>query len=246
MPTNGSYPEKLPLSVLLFHAAMERDLSISDFAESLGVGPISLRQFILGKTQRPRQKTIDLIGQTLTMSSDEVRRRMDLLPEAAPKFSEWLETQIEGRFSRAKLTRETKISDGALRNYLSGQTLPDSDQAQRLVETLEVDGLQLASMIVANQVAENGGGFAEPEVPAASSITMMPAMADDAVSVAPVSSDALVAPMVTPMPMAVPVAVATPAPMASEEDHVISLWRRLHPQGRRATVQYIATLLAEG
>ncbi len=237
MPTNGSYPEKLPLSVLLFHAAMERDQSISDFAETLGVGPISLRQFILGKTQRPRQKTIDLIGQTLGISSDDVRRRMDLLPEAAPKFSEWLEAQIDGRFSRAKLTRETKISDGALRNYLSGQTLPDSDQAQRLVAALQVDSLQLASMIVANQAAESGGGVAEPEAPAELSAPLMsaPGLAGNSVAVSPISAEAPAG-----------LGATTHSPASSDEDHVLSLWRRLHPQGRRATVQFIATLLAEG
>jgi hypothetical protein len=237
MSTSGSYPEKLPLSVLLFHAAMNRNLSISDFAETLGVGPISLRQFILGKTQRPRQKTIDLIGQILDMSSDEVRRRMDLPPEAAPKFSEWLEAQIEGRFSRAKLTRETKISDGALRNYLSGQTLPDSDQAQRLVEALDIDSLQLAGMIVANQVAESGGFIAEPEAPADVDAPPVsaPTAGVDPTAVAPVAAEALAAPA--------PAAAHHASP---DEDHVLSLWRRLHPQGRRATVQYIATLLAEG
>jgi transcriptional regulator with XRE-family HTH domain len=236
MSANGSFPEKLPLSVLLFHAAMSRDQSISDFAETLGVGPISLRQFILGKTQRPRQKTIDLIGEVLNVSSEEVRRRMDLLPEAAPKFSEWLEAQIEGRFSRAKLTRETKISDGALRNYLSGQTLPDSDQAARLVEALNVDSLQLASMIVANQVAESGGDMAEPEAPA-EAIALPASFGAEGTLIAAVQAEALIAPAATP-----PAATAS----SSDEDHVLSLWRRLHPQGRRATVQYIATLLAEG
>ncbi|MBX0327656.1 XRE family transcriptional regulator [Oscillochloris sp. ZM17-4] len=237
MSTGGSYPEKLPLSVLLFHAAMGRDQSISDFAEALGVGPISLRQFILGKTQRPRQKTIDLIGQTLGISSDDVRRRMDLLPEAAPKFNEWLESQIEGRFSRAKLTRETKISDGALRNYLSGQTLPDADQANRLVMALQVDSLQIASMIVANQVAESGGSFAQPEAPAESEAPPAGAMAlaTDSVTMAPIPADAPAASVAT-----------SPHTAGNDEDHLLSLWRRLHPQGRRATVQYIATLLAEG
>ncbi|NNJ10441.1 transcriptional regulator [Chloroflexales bacterium ZM16-3] len=238
---NGSYPEKLPLSVLLFHAAMERDLSISDFAEALGVGPISLRQFILGKTQRPRQKTIDLIGETLSIPSDDVRRRMDLLPEAAPKFNEWLEAQIEGRFSRAKLTRETKISDGALRNYLSGQTLPDSDQARRLVEVLQVDGLQLAGLIVSNQVVESGGAVAEPDAPAALEAPPVsaPTLIGESVTMSPVSAEA---------PAALATAsVAAPLPASgSDEDHLLLLWRRLHPQGRRATVQYIATLLAEG
>lgn len=239
MFANDTFSEKLPLSVLLFHAAMNRDQSISDFADDLGVGPISLRQFILGKTQRPRQKTIDLIGETLGISSDEVRRRLDLLPEAAPKFSDWLGAQLKGRFSRAKLTRETKISDGALRNYLSGQTLPDSDQARRLVEALGVDALQLASMIVANQVAENGGTFAEPEAPAELDIqpTRIAAVSPQGVGIYPVIAEALTSPIA---------ASVVPPPSSSDEDHLLSLWRRLHPQGRRATVQYIATLLAEG
>jgi transcriptional regulator with XRE-family HTH domain len=238
MSANGSIPEKMPLSVLLFHAAMGRQQSISDFAETLGVGPISLRQFILGKTQRPRQKTLDLIGEVLSMPIDEVRRRMNLLPEAAPVFSEWLEAQIDGRFSRAKLTRETKISDGALRNYLSGQTLPDSDQAQRLAETLEVDALGLASMIVANQVAQSGGETASPEADEADQADAVDGgEADEAIRIATVPANLL----------AVPSGPALAAASStSDEDHILALYRRLHPQGRRATVQYIATLLAEG
>jgi transcriptional regulator with XRE-family HTH domain len=238
MTADGSLPEKTPLSVLLFHAAMGRQQSISDFAATLGVGPISLRQFILGKTQRPRQKTLDLISEVLNVSSEEVRRRMNLLPEAAPVFNKWLEAQINGRFSRAKLTRETKISDGALRNYLSGQTLPDADQAQRLAETLQVDALSLASMIVANQVAQSGGETASPEVAdAAQDMGADAGLFDDGVRIAPVPAELAAA------PIAPAFGHASSSP---DEEHVISLYRRLHPQGRRATVQYIATLLAEG
>ncbi|NTV62266.1 MAG: XRE family transcriptional regulator, partial [Oscillochloris sp.] len=153
------------------------------------------------------------------------------------KFSEWLDQQIEGRFSRAKLTRETKISDGALRNYLSGQTLPDSDQAQRLAETLGINSLQLASMIVANQVADSGGTLADPTPPeepeleeiSASAVASLP------LAVAPIPAEALLNPAPAPF-----------MPASSDEEHLLSLWRRLHPQGRRATVQFIATLLAEG
>jgi hypothetical protein len=31
-----------------------------------------------------------------------------------------------------------------------------------------------------------------------------------------------------------------------EEEHLLALWRQMHPQGRRATLIYIAGLLAEG
>lgn len=233
MSFNTAYTEKLPLSVLLFHTAMMRNQSISIFADEIGVSPISLRQFILGKTQRPRQKTIDMIAEKLNISSDEVRQRMDLLPQEAPIFRDWLDEQLRGRFSRAKLTRETKISDGALRNYLSGQTLPDSDQAIRLAEILELDSLEMANMIVANQVVENGGEVA-PRAALESNVTSVTMPVSNQALLAPVMSEALLAP--SPIP----------APTSSDEDHVLGLWRRLHPQGRRATVQFIATLLAEG
>ena len=153
MPANGTIPDRTPLSVLLYHAAMSRNQSLSTFAEELDIGTISLRQFILGKTQRPRQKTLEIIGEALNLPVDEVRQRMSLLPEATPGFGEWLDRQMKakGKVSRARLTRETRISDGALRNYLSGQTLPDSDQAQRLASVLEVEPIEMAKVIVATE-----------------------------------------------------------------------------------------------
>ncbi|EFO79633.1 helix-turn-helix domain-containing protein [Oscillochloris trichoides DG-6] len=230
MTTTSTYPEKLPLSVLLFHAAMERRESINTFSDVIGVGTISLRQFILGKTQRPRQKTIDRICEMLNISADDVRGRMDYLPEAAPTFSEWLQDQIRQWGTRSKLAKQTGISDGALRNYLNGRTLPDADQAMSIAEVFQIDSLKMANMIVSNHVVENGGKVA---VPATAEAEVAEAVAV-AASVEPVSSEAAssIAPLATGL--------------SGDEDHLVALWRKLHPQGRRATVQYIATLLAEG
>lgn len=221
MTTNGTVSEKTPLSVLLFHAAMNRRKSVTEFAEEIKVGPISLRQFINNKTQRPRTKTLEQIGEALNMPVDEVRRRMDLLPEAMPPFGQWLQQQMAGRYSRAALAKETKISDGALKNYLTGQTLPDSEQAQRLAEALGLPTLEVARVVIASTVAQNGGEVAPP--------------AQEEASAAPSAgaADAEAAP-------------ALAASRGQEEEHLISLWRRLHPQARRATIHYIAGLLAEG
>lgn len=230
MAVNGTLPDRIPLSVLLYHAAMTRNQSLSNFAEELEIGAISLRQFILGKTQRPRQKTLEIIGSALGMSVDEVRVRMSYLPEAAPGFGLWLDGQMKarGKVSRARLTRETKISDGALRNYLSGQTLPDSDQAQRLAEVLEVSPLEVAKVIVANEVAQKGGEVAPPSAEAD------PDEAAGAASDAAEDSGALASQ-----------ALALPAGGSHDEAQLLGLWRQLHPQGRRATLGYIAMLLAE-
>ncbi|GAB4445486.1 MAG: helix-turn-helix transcriptional regulator [Chloroflexi bacterium OHK40] len=229
MTMDGAVPERTPLSVLLFHAAMSNHKSISDFARQIDIGAISLRQFIEGNTQRPRQKTLELIGGALGMPVEEVRRRMSLSPEAAPPFGEWLQAKMTASdFSRARLTRETKISDGALRNYLSGRTLPDSDQAQKLAEVLDVPPIEVARVVIASTIAQNGGAVApaEPQAP--------PQAAPEA------SSPAAEAP--TTAALSLP---ATTATMTPDETTLLSLWRQLHPQGRRATFNYIAMLLAE-
>ncbi len=230
MTTTSTYSEQLPLSVMLFHVAMERRESLNTFAGFIGVGTISLRQFILGKTQRPRQKTVDNICEILNISEDDVRQRMDLLPQAAPIFSDWLHDQIKQWGTRSKLARQTGISDGALRNYLDGRTLPDADQAMRLAEVLQIDSLQMANMVVANHVLENGGTLASPVV-----ADVQPTALEDLADANDAASSDLVG-----------TSTSLPIGLSSDEDHLVTLWRKLHPQGRRATVQYIATLLAEG
>lgn len=231
MAANGQIAERTPLSVLLYHAAMTSNKSISDYAEQLAIGAISLRQFIEGNTQRPRQKTLELIGGALQLPVDEVRRRMGLAPETAPSFGEWLDRHMKSSgYSRARLTRETKISDGALRNYLANRTLPDADQAQRLAEVLSAQPLEIANVIVAQTVTDNGGTLAASnaeagpgdEEAAAPSLDMADSRAD-----------------------APAIAAAVGGGPASDEGALLNLWRQLHPQGRRATFSYIAMLLAE-
>ncbi len=233
-------PDSLPLSVMLFHAAMSQHLAISDFAEQLGIGALSLRQFISGQTQRPRGRTLELIASTLNISAEEARYRTTLRPVAAPSFADWLKEHMHANFSRARLTRETRISDGALRNYLSGQTLPDADQSQRLAEALGVDSLELACILVADHTIRAGGETLLPP---------QPFEGDDVTSVS-----------VDPLPHQVSLDRtlgersfsinrddrALPADRSVDEEHVLHLWHQLHPQGRRATLIYIAGLLAEG
>lgn len=227
MSTALSVSDRVPLSVILFHAAMERGQSLSAFAKDIQVGTHSLRQLILGKTQSPRRKTLNAVGQLLNMPTDELNRRMNLRPEATPEFEEWLKAQMAGRFNRSRLAKETKISIGALSNYLEGKTLPDSDHAGALARTLEVPLLEVARTVVANLVVD-AGGVTEP------------------VEAGLVSTEASVDEQPPATEAVEPTSTLSNTPTASyDEIQLLGLWRQLHPQGRRATLSYIAMLLAE-
>ena len=228
MATAISQSDRVPLSVMLFHAAMERSQSLSAFANELQVGTTSLRQLILGKTQNPRQKTLNSIGQLLNLSTDELNRRMDLGLEATPEFREWLKAQMAGRFNRSRLAKETNISIGALSNYLEGKTLPDSDHAGALAQTLGAPMLEVARTIVANLVVDAGG----VTVPAEAELVSAEASMDKQPPVTESSVEATSALGNTPV-------------ASYDELQLLGLWRQLHPQGRRATLSYIAMLLAE-
>jgi transcriptional regulator with XRE-family HTH domain len=238
-------PADLPLSVLLFKAAMDQEIALSKFAEQLNIGALSLRQFISGQTQRPRSRTLEVLAEALGMSVDEVRHRSSLRPISAPSFSEWLKERMnnaDSSFSRARLTRETRISDGALRNYLSGQTLPDADQAQRLARIFDVDSLELAQVLVADQTVRAGG----ETIPAPEEET------DEEDDVLAVGAGQMYGEDAGPESMledgVSPVFGATGSinSLNPDEERLLLLWRQMHPQGRRATMTYIASLLVEG
>lgn len=226
---------RLPLTVLLFDAAMREEITISDFAKQLDIGPVSLRQFLYGETERPRNRTLETFADTLDMSFEEAQHRLQYLPPSMPSFNIWLTEHIQAQnISRAKLNRETQISDGALRNYLSGQTLPDSHQAMRIAKALDVPSLEVAQVIIADQTLRSGGKTAPPPEPEPEAVAPS-APIDQPAGHLPV--DAALGDLYAGDQSAVPV--------NPDEHHLLSLWRRMHPQGRRATLIYIAGLLVE-
>lgn len=234
----------MPLSILLFTTAMNREQSISQFAKELNIGTISLRQFIMGNTQRPRQKTLETLGDMLGLTAEEVRERSEILPYAQPEFSTWLAEQIASRpkFSRARLVREADISDSAIRNYLAGVTLPDAHQAARIAKVFEVDPTDMAAMIVANTITAEGRQLTTAPT---DTYTTSTTAIDLAEPDAPPLLHALSTPDALLSSAAPNGSEATTGSLSHDEAQILSLWRQLHPQGRRATYNYIAMLLAE-
>ncbi len=233
--------QKQPIAVLLFHAAMQRKCSLADFANELNLSVATLRSYLFegGKRARIRGKTLEKMAEVLHLPVDEVREDIDLLPKTNQLFGEWLTEQIKGRFTRAGLCATTRISDSAMKNYLSGQTTPDPDNAMRLAEALGADALEVARLIVATEMHKRGAELV--------------LSAESAESAEPAKKEGESAPAPAPVRPAEPAATPAPEPITDEavvnaynEQRLLNLWRRLHPQGRRATLTYIASLLAEG
>lgn len=230
--------QKMPLSVLLFHTAMQRRTSLVDFARMLGLSVATLRSYLFeaGARSRMRSKTVEQMAEVLNMPVSEVRERSELLPYAGQTFGEWLKEQIQGRFTRASLCTATKISDSAMKNYISGQTTPDPDNAMKLAEVLGADSLEVARLIIATELSQRG--VVLPPAPSPEPVSAAPSAAVDS---APASApaNAVATPVVDTMTDEAVINAYT-------EQRLLNLWRRLHPQGRRATLTYIASLLAEG
>lgn len=231
--------QKMPLSVLLFHAAMQQRTSLADFANMLGLSVATLRSYLFeaGSRSRMRSKTVEQMARVLDMPASEVRERSELLPYGGQLFGDWLKEQMQGRFTRASLCTATKISDSAMKNYINGQTTPDPDSAMKLADVLGADPLEVARLIIATELSQRG--VALPAVPSreAASVATVPVAADPVPVAAPNNS----------VPLPAVDSVADEAVVnAYTEQRLLNLWRRLHPQGRRATLTYIASLLAEG
>jgi hypothetical protein len=100
--------------------------------------------------------------------------------------------------------------------------------------------MEIAYVIVANDVLARGGELAPAYDDPAAAVAEQPNML-----VADLNPVSVAEPQATAS--AAPSAASAPTPMiAGDEDRLINLWRRLHPQGRRATFHYMAELLAEG
>lgn len=223
-------PQSTPLSILLFHEAMRRGLTLAEFAAVLGVGVATLRSYLFEtkSSDRIRSATIARMAEVLNLPAPIVRQCLLITPVRGRPFGAWLTEKLSGKVSRAALRRDTGISDSALKNYLQGNTTPDPHNAQRIAEVLNIPFGLMAEVIVTAELMAGGMPLAEP----------------------PVQSGLLPAPLMTiPQPEPQPRTSADTAhsaePQGYTEERLLTLFRRLHPQGRRATMHYIAMLLAE-
>jgi hypothetical protein len=139
--------DSLPLPAHIFHAAMQRQLSLDAYAATLAIPEDALRALV---TARADQLSPEVAAR---LAAAHGQPAAELAPPARPAeaeaFCAWLERQMEGA-SQSSLRARAQLDARLLRAFLSGKALPDADQAERLARALYVDGAEMASVIVAD------------------------------------------------------------------------------------------------
>jgi hypothetical protein len=148
-PTATSHRE-LPLPVRIFHAAMEQQLSLADYAKRLGISSESLRAIV---TAQPIQDETDILEQLANTYHQPRESLLDQLSnqQITPQesFAEWLKRNMEGISQHALRTR-AQVDAKTFRHFLHADLLPDSDQAERISRALYIDRAELARIVTAN------------------------------------------------------------------------------------------------
>jgi hypothetical protein len=149
-PTATSHRE-LPLPVRIFHAAMEQQLSLADYAKRLGISSESLRAIV---TAQPIQDETDILDQLADTYHQPREALLDQLSNRQPiaaheSFADWLKRNMEGISQHALRTR-AQVDAKTFKHFLHAEQLPDSDQAERISRALYIDRAELARIVTAN------------------------------------------------------------------------------------------------
>ena len=158
--TTAQRPAAYPLPARIFHAAMQRQLSLDAYAATLAVPGDTLRTMLTAQADQLPLEVVTGLAVAHGQQADTRPSQPALLADAEP-FSSWLERQMEG-VTQASLRTRTQLEPRLLRAFLNGKSLPDADQAERLARALYLDSAEMAGVIVADMLRRT-----EPSQPAA-------------------------------------------------------------------------------
>lgn len=143
-------PAAFPLPARIFHAAMQRRVSLDAYAATLAIPGDTLRAMLTAQADQLPPEVV-----TSLAAAHGQRADTSLAPPIAgadvEPFSAWLERQMEG-VPQASLRTRAQLEPRLLRAFLSGKSLPDADQAERLARALYVDSAEMARIIVADMI----------------------------------------------------------------------------------------------
>jgi hypothetical protein len=150
MPTTPAITKDLPLPVRIFHAAMEQQLSLADYAQTLGISADSLRAIVMAQLNHVEPAILDQLANVYQQSPETLRDHVWIAPPQE-SFAAWLKRNMEGISQHALRTR-VQLDAKTLKRFLNAEMLPDSDQAERIARALYIDRREVARVVTANMV----------------------------------------------------------------------------------------------
>jgi hypothetical protein len=149
MTTAALSTKKMPLPVELFSGAMERQVSLADYARNIELHPDILLQALTGRLQGAHSHPVNTLAKAINRDLEQVD--LTTLP-CDESFSIWLKRNMEG-ISQHALRARAQLDSPTLKRFLNGDLLPDSDQAERISRALYIDRMEVARVITANMAA---------------------------------------------------------------------------------------------
>jgi transcriptional regulator with XRE-family HTH domain len=141
--------------VHIFRAAMEQQLSLADYAQSLGISSESLRAVVTGQLNHVEAAILDQLAGVYNRSRETVEQLRIAAPQET--FAAWLKRNMEGISQHALRTR-VQIDAKTLKRFLNAEMLPDSDQAERLSRALYIDRTEIARVVAGNMAGQADAG----------------------------------------------------------------------------------------
>jgi hypothetical protein len=178
MPTTPASLKDLPLPVRIFRAAMERQRSLADYAQSLDIGADSLRAIVTAQLDHVEPGTLDQLADLYQQPRKTLRDQLSVAPPQE-SFAAWLKRNMEGISQHALRTR-VQLDSKTLKRFLNGEMLPDSDQAERLARALYIDRTELARVVTATMIDQaDAAQLGGPAGTGADQLLPSPVIADE-------------------------------------------------------------------
>ena len=148
------------LAVRLYAMAMEQGISLAELAKTFGANAKQLRAFFVRPNDPEHANLVGRIAAILHEDRDTLLAG-DSTPTASESFASWLTHQRQD-MPIATLRSRATIGAGTLLRLRTGESLPDTDQAERLNQVLGTNRTEFARFVVADMIRRESYGTTRP------------------------------------------------------------------------------------
>lgn len=146
----------LALPVRLYAMAMERAMSLAEFAHVVDATAKQMRALFIDPAAPEHTALLQRLALMLREEPASLLAN-NTQPSASESFASWLIRQRQD-MPIATLRSTARIGAGTLLRLRSGESLPDTDQAERLNQVLGTNREEFAHIVLADMVRREGYG----------------------------------------------------------------------------------------